>query len=379
MKLSIPQPTLAGLVAKGGSVAPKSSPAPIVTNVRLTAAGGFLLVASTDMDRYAEAKGVAAVEAEGDITVPAAALAALVARLPRDKEVSLEMDGAHLIVKCGRSRSKLPTLPADLFQSWIDGEGGAAFTMTGADFVSAFSSVRPMTNPTGLTYAMLQGVHVAIGGSVMQLAGTNRNMVGFRRFDLEDLVAETAVTIPNETVDTALRMFKGEEEVTISISQHKAEFSNHALRLGSKLIADPFPMAAICGFFTSPVAASLSVSRLALIESVERAKLGAEAEGQLAVVILIPRGGELEVKGYNLTGGEVRDAVEAEIGDDFAFAAFDPRYLLTVLSGLPDDEIEIRQIASSNGERINHLFACPARPEFTGLVAAVRSNEAMAA
>jgi DNA polymerase-3 subunit beta len=373
MKLTIPQPRLAAALSKGGAVAPKSHAAPIVTNLRLTAIDGFLLIASTDMDRFAEAKTPAGVDATGDTTVSAAALTALVGRLPKDKDVAIELEGEHLIVKCGRSRSKLPTLSPKLFPSWLDDAASVEVEMTGADLADRFGPPRPMSEPNGLTNVMLQGVHVAAQDGVMRFVATNRYMVAMVTAATD--VSFAGVTVPNETVDAALRVFKSEERVVLAVSKNKVEFSNHAYRLGSKLIAETYPLAQVLGFLSAPPAGTITAPRAALIESIERARLGMDAEGVRAVVLLIPRAEtDLEVKGFNSNGGEVRDGVEVDTTEGFEFAAFDPRYLLNVLSAMDGEEVEIRQC----DDRIKHLIASPANPDFLGLVAAVRSNAAMA-
>lgn len=376
MKFTIPQPNFLAALTKGASVAPKSNQAPIVTHVRLTVVEGFLLVASTDLDRFAETKTPVQAEVGGDTTVSASALTALVSRLPKDKDVLVELDDTSLIVKCGRSRSKLATLPADQFPAWIDNDASAVtIEMVAADFLDGFGTPRPMTQANGVAHPGFQGVCAISDAAGLRFAATNRFMGALVTLGIPDAPHFDAVTVPNETVDVALRVFKGEEMVTVSISNTKVEFYNYAHRLGSKLIAEPFPLPQLTGFVTEQTDRVMRVDRQALIEAIERARLGMDSGGARAVVMLIPRGeADLEVKGFNSSGNEVRDSVEVDTTAGFGFAAFDPRLLLTVLGSMQGDIIEMRQTVDG----VKHLFSSEKDVGFIGLVAAVMSNAAMA-
>jgi len=377
MKLLITQPNLSAALAKGGAVAPKISPAPILTHLRLVAEGDFLKVASSDLDRFAESTALAKVEGEGAVCVNAAAFTALINRLPRDKDILLEIietgpQTRHLAVKCGRSNSKLPTLAADQFPAWVDASGAVTFTMKGQDFATHFGRVRPMTEPTGPIYPQLQGVSATFEDGRLKLAATNTKVVG-RTFAEVDAEGMPAMILPNEAIDAALRIFKGEDEVTIHAGENTVAFSNYAHRLGSKLIDGTFP-ANVEVVLQGETAATARVNRPDLAEAVDRAVLGSAKEGQWACVILIPRDGALEVKGANVDGNEVRDEIEAEIEGEFTFAAFAPSYLMSILAGAPDDDIEIRQ----HGSRLNHVIVTGGAPEYAAGIAALRSNSIMA-
>jgi DNA polymerase-3 subunit beta len=372
MKLTITHADLLAVVSKGGSVAPKSSPSPILNHVRLVASEGFLAVASSDLDRFAESKAVAEVEEQGSTTVNAAALSALVARLPRDKGVSLEIEGGHLIVKAGRSRSKLATLPAEDFPEWVDPQiGQTVFTLKGADFAEHFGRVRPFTEPNGFTKPMLQGVSIAASGDKMTFLAMDMIMAGRTALDVDTAFDE--VIVPNEAIDAATRMFKTEEEVTVAVSRNVVTFSNYAHRLGSKLIEGQFPDVQKALEFETT--GSATVSRPDLVAAVERAVLGAAKEGQWECIILKPGENSIEVKGANTDGNEVRDEVEAAFGSEgpFRALAFSPRRLAAILNALPDDEIEIRQNAN------NCIFVATGAPEFSSLISPLRSNVATAA
>lgn len=372
MKLTLPHADLLTVVSKGGSVAPKSSPSAILNCVRLVATDGFLAVASSDLDRFAESKIVAEVEVQGETTVNAAAFAALVARLPRDKGVSLELESGHLIVKAGRSRSKLATLPVADFPEWVDPKDGeTTFTLSGTDFAEHFGRVRPFTEPNGFTKPLFQGVCTFAEAGTLHLGATDTFMAG--RTSLATEAAFESIIIPNEALDAALRMFKAEEEVAIAVSRNVVTFSNYANRLGSKLIDGQFPM--LDGPFSFETTGTVTVSRPELIAAVERAALGAAKEGQWECIILVARDGALEVKGSNTDGNEVRDEVEASFGEvgEFQPVAFSPRRLAAILGATPDDQIEIRQNTN------NCVFTGVGAPEYSSLLSPLRSNVAMAA
>ena len=99
MKFTISQPDLAAVLAKGGAVAKKNATIAILSNVRLFVADDLLSVASTDLDRFAEARTPVELSEPGCVTVPAAGLAALIGRQLHVQFVQTRV--THVVVRVG--------------------------------------------------------------------------------------------------------------------------------------------------------------------------------------------------------------------------------------------------------------------------------------
>ena len=87
---------------------------PVLSNLLLVAEGDTVTVTGTDLEVELVARigdGVE-VETEGSVTIPARKLADIWRSLPEGVSVSVEVDGDRAIVRSGRSRFALATLPA---------------------------------------------------------------------------------------------------------------------------------------------------------------------------------------------------------------------------------------------------------------------------
>ncbi|HMN14547.1 MAG TPA: DNA polymerase III subunit beta, partial [Bellilinea sp.] len=103
---------LARLLATTIKVVESRNTIPILSTVRLVADGGKLTATATDLD--IEISG--SVEAEGplEVCVGAKLLAAVVNKAAGD-EITIEPTDAGVVVRSGRNRTNLQTLPVDDF------------------------------------------------------------------------------------------------------------------------------------------------------------------------------------------------------------------------------------------------------------------------
>lgn len=86
---------------------------PILSNVLLQASDNRLTVSATDLYTSSETSLPVEVSAAGATTVEADRFAQLVSLMPPGAQISLQMDGNQLAMKCGKARYLLQTLSAE--------------------------------------------------------------------------------------------------------------------------------------------------------------------------------------------------------------------------------------------------------------------------
>lgn len=255
MKLTISRNELADLMAKGGSTSQKVSTIPILRHARLIAKSHTLRVSTSDLDMQAETLGSAKVEVEGSTTVDAEKLKTIVDRLPRDADISLALDGSDLIVKSGRSRSRLPTLPV---RDWpaLDGkpEGHSAdFSISGASLdrllgrtfpIAALVSAAVTTGSVFLhVRKWLQGVPtlcaVATNSHVLIVTAVELPE-GAESLPVQD-DGQAGIMLSPITASTILRLFLGEESIRVTVSSTKIILEGATTRFSSKLVEGQYP------------------------------------------------------------------------------------------------------------------------------------------
>ncbi|MFU8813860.1 MAG: DNA polymerase III subunit beta [Pseudomonadales bacterium] len=97
---------------------------PILANLLVVAEGGRLSLTGTDLEvELVAVEAGVSITADGSVTIPARKLADIWRSLPEGAEVTVETDGDRAIVRSGRSRFALATLPADDFPKVGSGPG----------------------------------------------------------------------------------------------------------------------------------------------------------------------------------------------------------------------------------------------------------------
>lgn len=122
MKITCTKQDIVGPLSRVASVANPKSTLPILANVLLRVTnqivcdsgqrvGGVLSMTCSDME--SELLSSAPVDGtDGAVTVPAKKLLDVIKVMPNSTPITMTVDGDKLIVKCGRSRHQLGTLPA---------------------------------------------------------------------------------------------------------------------------------------------------------------------------------------------------------------------------------------------------------------------------
>lgn len=113
--------------------AAKDNRIPILASVLISADSDGVTVSTTNADRAARGRFVAAVERPASLCLPAAMLLSAV-RNSTGTEVSIDADDKRAVIKCGKQRFTLPILPATDFPPlpMLDGTDGAQIELDGA-------------------------------------------------------------------------------------------------------------------------------------------------------------------------------------------------------------------------------------------------------
>lgn len=114
MKFTIARAELARLMAHSGRVVESRNTMPILDSVLISAVGDGLVITATDLDIMASAVGAAEVETTGEVCVNAKLLGDI-AKKAGGESVTFEIDGGRAVIKSGRSKFALETLPAGDF------------------------------------------------------------------------------------------------------------------------------------------------------------------------------------------------------------------------------------------------------------------------
>ncbi len=344
MKLTVPQKTLAKTLASAARIVERKSTVPILSHLLLEAGDGLTLK-GTDLDVAIETNLSADVARRGACCVPAAMLADIVRKFDEKAEVSMELDESQLVVRAGRSRFKLSSLPAQDFPETGAKDHSHRFSVPTAALATMIDKTA-FAISTEETRYYLNGVyfHRVEGESGPRLRGVATDGHKLSRFDMLDAECSDGmpgVIIPRKTIDVLARMTKeaGVETIPIDLSDREIRFTLGPTRLASKLIDGTFPDYARVIPSSPPHHATIDGEALA--QAVARVATISSERGR-AVKFAFSDRGPLTLSISNPETGEARDEVEVEWDGPDLEVGFNAAYAQTVLAALGPGNIVLK-------------------------------------
>ncbi|HEY0960598.1 MAG TPA: DNA polymerase III subunit beta [Novosphingobium sp.] len=248
MKATIERATLLRCLSHVQSVVERRNTIPILSNVLIdAAAGGALRVMATDLDlQVVETMGAVSVDAPGAITVSAHLLFDIARKLPDGSQVSIETADNRMVVKAGRSRFTLPTLPRDDFPVIVEGELPTSFEIPAATLAQLIDRTR-FAISTEETRYYLNGIFLHVTDEELKAAATDGHRLA--RFTLprpDGADGMPDVIVPRKCVAELRKLLEEalDTSVQVDLSASKIRFTlggENGVVLTSKLIDGTFP------------------------------------------------------------------------------------------------------------------------------------------
>ncbi len=251
MKATIERATLLRCLSHVQSVVERRNTIPILSNVLIEAApDSTVRLMATDLDlQIIETMAAVSVESPGAITVSAHLLFDIARKLPDGSQVSLETSDNRMIVKAGRSRFQLPTLPRDDFPVIVEGDLPTSFEVPARTLAELIDRTR-FAISTEETRYYLNGIFLHVSDDaqpVLKAAATDGHRLA--RFTIarpEGAEGMPDVIVPRKCVGELRKLLEEvlDSAVLIDLSASKVRFTlggENGVVLTSKLIDGTFP------------------------------------------------------------------------------------------------------------------------------------------
>ena len=248
MKLTIERTALLRSLNHVQSVVERRNTIPILSNVHFLAEDNKLALTATDMDLAIIESVVSASDNGGATTAPAHTLYDIVRKLPEGAQIELDASGGkdELVLKSGRSRFTLQTLPTSDFPQMTNGDLPTAFTLPANDLRMLIDRTR-FAISTEETRYYLNGLYFhkadADGISVLRVVATDGHRLARVEMPLPNGAdGMPGIIVPRKAVNELRKLIdEVEEEVEVSLSDTKIRFAFGNVVLTSKLIDGTFP------------------------------------------------------------------------------------------------------------------------------------------
>jgi DNA polymerase III subunit beta len=339
---------------------------PILSNVLIDRADGTLSFLATDIEIQITARS--ALAAGGDarpVTVGARKLLDILRALPGSTEVSVQQQDKRMLVKAGKSRFTLQTLPAEDFPRLAKPGGEAArFSLPQKALRRLLGLVQYAMAQQDIRY-YLNGLLVLVEDRQLRLVATDGHRLAYAAMQLPSSLPRVEVIVPRKTVlELSKLLADSDEEVSIELSGTQAAFSFGAVELISKLVDGKFPD------YTRVIPTQhknlVRLDREVLRQSLQRAAILSNEKFRGVRWVLTD--GSLKIVSSNAEQEEAQEELEVQYSGDALDIGFNVNYLLDVLNNAPGSEVECHfgDAASSA------LLQFPAEPEFKYVVMPMR-------
>lgn len=322
--LKVSRGQLARVVSQTAKVVNGSGRIPIIESLRMVNESHRLTVTATDLD----IEIAASMDSDGPdcaFCVDAKLFSGIVSKAGSE-EITIESLPGSIVVKSGRSRFTLQTLPVEDFPTMDGGTFDAEFTTDLASLVAPLQ----FAISTEETRFYLNGVYLEPTAAT----ATDGHRLATVAWEAPALRNWKPVIVPRKTVGLAP---KG--EITVAVSANRIRFTtgagNDAVVITSKLINGTFPD------YRRVIPANndkmVTVDRADFASAAARVATVSDDRGRAVKLDVAGDGIDLIVRG----DAEATDSVEAQYSGEPVSIGFNSKYLQDVLSVMPGGPVSM--------------------------------------
>jgi DNA polymerase-3 subunit beta len=322
---------------------------PILANVLIRKTGSSLQFTTSDLEIQIRTES----ELDGDTgnfttTVGARKLIDILRSMPSDQTVSLESSQNKLILKGGKSRFTLQTLPAEDFP----------LVQESASFGPVFSvpqkTLKDLLNQVSFSMAVhdiryyLNGILFVAEGKQLSLVATDGHRLAYASALLDVEVPRQEVILPRKTVLEMQRLLNDKEgAIEMQFANNQAKFSFEGMEFVTKLVEGKFPD--YNRVIPKNHKNSVTMGRTSLLACLQRTAILTSEKFKGVRLNLDP--GTLRVASSNAEQEEAVDELEIDYGGDSIEIGFNVTYLIDVLSNMEQDMVKL-DLADSNSSAL---------------------------
>lgn len=340
---------------------------PILSNVLIEGKGTHFSFTATDLEIQVKSESTEVVfENDFAITTSAKKLQDILRALAEGTKITLDQQDSKILVKAGRSRFNLQTLPAEDFPRFntIDSEE-QTIELTQKIFKNLLNQVQFAMAQQDIRY-YLNGMLVVLREGKIRVVATDGHRLSYAESNISaepEMNAE--VIIPRKTVMELLRLLDdGDERVKVILGKNQIKFSFNNVTLNSKVVEGKFPD------YTKVIPAAyqnaFTVSRVTLLQALQRAAILSNEKFRGVRMVLTKD--SVRVISSNSEQEEAQEEVEIKYDGDAIDIGFNVSYLLDVLNNLNSQEIE----CSFGDSNSSGVFTLPGNQEFKYVVMPMR-------
>lgn len=312
---------------------------PVLSNVLLVVEGQQLSLTGTDLE--VELVGRVQLEEpaeQGEITVPARKLMDICKSLPNDALIDIKVDEQKLVVKAGRSRFTLSTLPANDFPTVEEGPGSLTCQLEQ-------SKLRRLIERTSFAMAQqdvryyLNGMLLEVSAGIIRAVATDGHRLAMcsMQADIGQQDRHQVIVPRKGILELARLLTEPDGNVSIVLGQHHIRATTGEFTFTSKLVDGKFPDYER----VLPKGGDKLVlgDRLVLREAFSRTAI--LSNEKYRGIRLQLANGQLKIQANNPEQEEAEEEVGVEYNGGSLEIGFNVSYLLDVLGVMTTEQVRL--------------------------------------
>ncbi|HTV98097.1 MAG TPA: DNA polymerase III subunit beta [Steroidobacteraceae bacterium] len=330
---------------------------PVLANVLLAVADGRLSIAATDLEVELVAAADVNSQRAGDITVPGRKFLDILRALPEKAQISVAAEGEKVVIRAGRSRFSLSTLPAAEFPVIDDINSQQIVQIPRKELARLLEKTHFSMAQQDVRY-YLNGMLLEIDGAMLRAVATDGHRLALCEAALEAKAKNAQqVIIPRKGVLELQRVLTEEGTAAVAIGSNHVRAQIGDVRFTSKLIDGRFPE--YSRVIPAAPGHAIRADRDILRQALQRtAILSNEKYRGIRINV---RKNALTVQAHNPEQEEAEEEIEVNYGGNDLEVGFNVNYLLDALAAVDGQEVELGLTDSNSSCLIRSPGASNAR------------------
>ncbi len=317
---------------------------PILANVLLVAKDGELSVTATDLEVELVATTAVQVDSPGEVTVPGRKLLDICRALPEDAEVAISQSGEKLLLKSGRSKFSLTTLPAAEFPTVEDINAGQKIDVS-QDLLGRLLEKTHFSMAQQDVRYYLNGLLLETGGASLRAVATDGHRLALSEVGLSDgKTPDQQVIVPRKGVLELQRLMSGEGDLGIELGTNHIRIQLEGIRFTSKLIDGRFPEYE--RVIPSDTSNAMQADRASFRAALQRTAI--RSNEKYRGIRLVIRKGSLVLQAHNPEQEEAEEELEIQYDGDEIEIGFNVNYLLDALGAIESETVNLAVVDSNS-------------------------------
>ena len=320
---------------------------PILANVLLRCSDGELVATATDMELELSVRVPMPDCGAGETTVPARKLLDICRSLPSEATLEFALEKERVVLRSGKSRFTLSTLPVKEYPSSDSLANGTTLSLTQGQLKGLLELTHFAMAHQDVRY-YLNGMLIEIGKGKLRAVATDGHRLAVAEMPLEATEdSPSTMILPRKGVMELLRLLGPDEDpVTMSVGANALQVEIGPVRVTSKLIDGRFPDYERVIPREEQCDKRVVVDREALRQSLQRVAILSNDKYRAVRVVLSEN--TLRLLATNPEQEQAEEEIEVGYSGEALEIGFNVSYLIDALGNLPSANAHLLMTDSSS-------------------------------